>query len=101
MPTLDDLLHKIQYYKDLAFCEEAPASAKLLMMFAVFYLFSPIDLIPDFIPIIGFIDDLIIVPLLFSKAFAQIEAVKAERQRQKPEQAALGKTQIEHCESHE
>ncbi len=37
--------------------------AKLLAVCVVAYLFSPIDLIPDFIPIIGYLDDLILVPL--------------------------------------
>jgi len=31
---------------------------------AVAYVFSPIDLIPDFIPVVGFIDDALILPLL-------------------------------------
>lgn len=37
--------------------------AKLLAVCVVAYLFSPIDLIPDFIPVIGYLDDLILVPL--------------------------------------
>jgi len=40
-----------------------PWYAKLLAVCIVGYAFSPIDLIPDFIPVIGYLDDLVIVPL--------------------------------------
>ena len=40
-----------------------PLSAKLISVAVVAYALSPIDLIPDFIPIIGYLDDVIIVPL--------------------------------------
>jgi uncharacterized membrane protein YkvA (DUF1232 family) len=40
-----------------------PWHAKLLAMAVAGYALSPIDLIPDFIPIVGHLDDLIIVPL--------------------------------------
>jgi len=40
-----------------------PWYAKLWAAVVVAYAFSPIDLIPDFIPIIGFLDDLVIIPL--------------------------------------
>ena len=40
-----------------------PWYAKLLALSVAAYALSPIDLIPDFIPVIGYIDDLIIVPL--------------------------------------
>ena len=40
-----------------------PWSAKLLAAAVVAYAFSPIDLIPDFIPVLGYLDDLLIVPL--------------------------------------
>lgn len=41
-----------------------PWTAKVLIWLTVGYLLSPIDLIPDFIPVLGLLDDLIIVPLL-------------------------------------
>ncbi len=40
-----------------------PWHAKLLAAAVVAYALSPFDLIPDFIPVIGYLDDLIIVPL--------------------------------------
>jgi uncharacterized membrane protein YkvA (DUF1232 family) len=46
-------------YKD----ERVPWYAKLFTACVVAYAFSPIDLIPDFIPILGYLDDVIIVPL--------------------------------------
>lgn len=46
-------------------CKDArvPWYAKILAAAVVAYAFSPIDLIPDFIPVIGYLDDLLIVPL--------------------------------------
>jgi uncharacterized membrane protein YkvA (DUF1232 family) len=43
--------------------ERTPWYAKLLGVCVVAYALSPIDLIPDFIPVIGYLDDLLIVPL--------------------------------------
>ncbi len=40
-----------------------PWYAKALALATAAYALSPIDLIPDFIPILGYLDDLIIVPL--------------------------------------
>ena len=42
---------------------DTPRYAKVFAGLVVAYAFSPIDLIPDFIPIIGYLDDLILVPL--------------------------------------
>ena len=40
-----------------------PWYAKLLAAAIVAYAFSPIDLIPDFVPVLGYLDDLVLVPL--------------------------------------
>ena len=42
---------------------DAPLISKLLAAFVVAYALSPIDLIPDFIPLLGYLDDLILLPL--------------------------------------
>ena len=51
-----------------------PWYAKLLAAAVVAYAFSPIDLIPDFVPILGYLDDLIIVPLGIALAVKLIPA---------------------------
>jgi uncharacterized membrane protein YkvA (DUF1232 family) len=40
-----------------------PALAKIVAGLVVAYALSPIDLIPDFVPVLGYLDDLIILPL--------------------------------------
>ena len=39
-----------------------PWYAKTLIFFVIAHTFSPIDLIPDFIPVLGYLDDLVITP---------------------------------------
>jgi uncharacterized membrane protein YkvA (DUF1232 family) len=56
-PRLVQLLYR------LARDPEVPGRAKAVLGFAVAYLLSPIDIIPDFIPILGHLDDLYIVAL--------------------------------------
>ncbi len=40
-----------------------PWPARLVALLVVAYALSPIDLIPDFIPLLGYLDDLLLVPL--------------------------------------
>jgi uncharacterized membrane protein YkvA (DUF1232 family) len=40
-----------------------PRAAKVLLAVIVGYALSPIDLIPDFVPILGYLDDLVLLPL--------------------------------------
>lgn len=43
-----------------------PLAAKIMAGITVCYALSPIDLIPDFVPILGYLDDVIILPLLIT-----------------------------------
>lgn len=43
---------------------DTPLVAKIVCVAAVIYALSPIDLVPDFIPILGYIDDAILLPAL-------------------------------------
>ena len=74
---------------------ETPWMVKSLCIFVVAYALSPIDLIPDFIPILGYLDDVILLPGLIWLAIRLLPAgvVRASRdqadawmaeQRQKP-----------------
>jgi uncharacterized membrane protein YkvA (DUF1232 family) len=56
---LKQQLYVLYYaYKDVG----TPWYAKLLAACVVAYAFSPIDLIPDFIPVLGYLDDIVLVP---------------------------------------
>lgn len=43
---------------------DTPLVAKLLCVLVVAYALSPIDLVPDFIPVLGYVDDVILLPCL-------------------------------------
>src|SRR2546429_7470809 len=60
-----------------------PWYAKALAFCVAGYAFSPIDLIPDFIPVLGYLDDLIIVPLgiYFTLRLIPPQVVLEARQR--------------------
>lgn len=51
-----------------------PWYAKAVAVFVASYALSPIDLIPDFIPILGYLDDLLIVPLGIALAVRLVPA---------------------------
>lgn len=59
-----------------------PIMAKLVAGFAAAYAFSPIDLIPDFIPVLGLLDDLVILPLAIGYAVKHIPPALAAELRE-------------------
>jgi uncharacterized membrane protein YkvA (DUF1232 family) len=51
-----------------------PWYARVFAACVVAYAFSPIDLVPDFIPVLGYLDDLVLVPLGIALALKMIPA---------------------------
>ena len=60
-----------------------PWYAKVFAACVVGYAFSPIDLIPDFVPVLGYLDDLLLVPLGIALTVRLIPAPVMEECRQK------------------
>jgi uncharacterized membrane protein YkvA (DUF1232 family) len=63
-----------------------PLPAKIFAACVVGYAFSPIDLIPDPIPILGYLDDLVLIPLGISLALKMIPAEVMAESRLKASQ---------------
>jgi len=51
---------------------ETPVHLKALMLLVPAYLLSPIDMVPDFIPLLGWVDDFVIIPLMVSWIVAML-----------------------------
>jgi uncharacterized membrane protein YkvA (DUF1232 family) len=63
-----------------------PWAARLVIVLVVAYAFSPIDLIPDFIPVLGYLDDLVLLPLGIALA---VRLLPADLMAECREQASL------------
>lgn len=75
-------------YKD----SRVPWYAKVFTACVVAYAFSPIDLIPDFIPVLGYLDDIIIVPLGIKLSLKMIpNAVVTDCEEKAEELMKIGK----------
>jgi uncharacterized membrane protein YkvA (DUF1232 family) len=73
-----------------------PWYAKLFLVAIVAYAVSPIDLIPDFIPVLGFVDDLILLPIAIALAMRMIpadvmEECRARAREEHPDASRAGR----------
>ncbi len=55
---------EFKFYQRLQQHPQTPKLAKALLWLAIGYVLMPFDLIPDFLPIIGQLDELVVIPLL-------------------------------------
>jgi uncharacterized membrane protein YkvA (DUF1232 family) len=83
LERLKDIGRKLKaefdFYRRLQQHPQTPLLAKALLWLAISYLLLPFDLIPDFLPIIGQLDEVVIIPLLLYCAVKLTpEAVLAE-----------------------
>jgi len=70
--TLDRIKREIKVYQPVLKDQRVPRLGKWLLALAIGYAVSPVDLIPDFIPVLGHLDDVIVVPVLFGLALILI-----------------------------
>jgi uncharacterized membrane protein YkvA (DUF1232 family) len=71
---LESFKREITVYRRVLRDERTPPRAKLFLSVAIAYVCMPFDLIPDFIPVIGHLDDAIIVPALVIMALRSLPA---------------------------
>lgn len=60
---------------------ETPIITKIFAVLTILYALSPIDLIPDFIPVLGYVDDIILLPALISLTIIFIPKETFEKYR--------------------
>lgn len=65
--------------------KDTPVLAKIFAMITVGYALSPIDLVPDFVPVLGYLDDVILLPLLVALTLKFIPKEIFEECRQEAE----------------
>lgn len=65
--------------------KDTPLIAKIFAGMTVVYALSPVDLIPDFVPMLGYLDDVILLPLLITLTIRLIPADKLEECRLRTE----------------
>jgi len=73
--------HEMLFCKLVMKDKRTPRGAKFFLGLAGAYALSPIDIIPDFVPVIGYLDDLIILPVLLFLAvkLTPVEVIAACR----------------------
>jgi uncharacterized membrane protein YkvA (DUF1232 family) len=82
-------------YKRVLRDRRTPLRAKIFLGLAIGYLCMPFDLIPDFIPVVGHLDDAVVIPLLVFAALRSMprEIVSEHREQVIRERTATGEAQ--------
>lgn len=70
-------------YPRLLFDPKIPAKAKYFPLIALAYLLLPLDIIPDFLPLLGQLDDIGVILVLLSMAAGIFEQTPAQKMKKK------------------
>ena len=73
------------------FAPETPFFLKAATLFVAFYLVNPIDILPDVIPFLGWVDDIILVPLMVSWIVARLPVKVRADQRERNDRTIDGR----------
>lgn len=92
MKPFATLRREIAFYRAVLRDPRTPAISRWCLRAAIAYLLSPVDLIPDFIPVLGQLDDVIIVSLLLAIARFFVPAQVLAEHRPRPTPVALKAT---------
>lgn len=90
LPIVKNLLNKVKtLYAMLRDKEFAMAwSSKTMVIAGLLYFISPIDLLPDYIPILGYIDDAFVMSVVMNAVASEIERYKAYSEQKSGKQIA-------------
>lgn len=85
---LESVWHKLQLFFSIirdyytGDYKEIPINALVAIVASLLYLLSPIDLIPDFIPLLGFIDDVAVIALVITQIPSCLNKYEAWKKKQ-------------------
>ncbi len=73
--------NEVDLYRRVIAHPRCPRITRICLGAAIVYALSPIDLIPDFIPVLGYVDDALILPLLIFIALRSVPKELVEEVR--------------------
>ena len=80
-----NILLKIRQFLQFFSSKEISTGKKVLMALAVCYIFWPVDLIPDVIPVLGWLDDIGVAALALRYIFNQMDKLEEKSQPIQPQ----------------
>ena len=74
--------------------KEFPIGSIVAIIASLLYLICPIDIIPDFIPVVGYIDDVFVIGLVFAQVYSDLEKYREWKIKRDQEEANSSSTQM-------